>query len=873
MDTNYIFAAIAFTIIFIILDVQLFSYRKKKKIFEAMKPFITIILSWKNKLFAKFPKPLIKINIRDLFPKNIPSPNPAHSTPDEAKTLPIDTSSSDEYSLIKNPENQDQNMLAELAIESLGNKIVHIQISADIPEGTVVHVTLKVEDGRGEAFIQKSPLVSDQTEKKISVPVRRVSPDQRMGARVSQWAMGFFNRFRTYANDPEKYLVLVAIIIYALIVGFQIDRYPIYFFTDEAAHMNLAANFLRDGFTNYFGEFLPTFFTTEGWVNGTSVYLQVLPLVLFGKSVLVTRLVSAFFSMLGALAVSLLLRDTLKLKNSWAGIFMVLTTPAWFLHARTAFEYVEVASFYSLFLYFYSRYRSGRLQSLYWAIIAGALAFYTHGLGQILMGLSGLIFFVVDFRYHIHPDQRKTVQNGLLLGLVFLLPFARYYLAHPGEAAEQVKRRGSYWSDGSLSITQKLSEFFRAYSYGMNPAYWFAKNSVDLSRHTMKGYGNGLWFTLPFLAIGLFQAIKNIRLPSYRIILISLLVCPIPASVVAIGMPRMLWVTIPIALITTIGISTVLAWLEARLRIHPILITAGLFVALVGLSTYMLRDALVNGPTWFEDYSLYGMQYGAEQVFRDVVKTGLDENPNRLYIVSPSWANGTEQFVEFFIPEELRSRLKMGQPINYISDIRKGSPELYTIATSDEYDKLMGNPEFKDITIHQILDFPNKKPGFYVLTLKVAENIEEILAAEHEKNRTPVEDTIPVNGIQVRILHSPLGSGRVDDVFDNNPDSLARVLDANPFIFDLYPETPINTNSINIQTGSLTSFTVNVSLYAPNTNDPIKYTQTFTNLAPDPKITMTFENGPVQAARVFIEIRDDTSGDTSQIHVRTIEIK
>jgi hypothetical protein len=658
-----------------------------------------------------------------------------------------------------------------------------------------------------------------------------------------------------------------------LVVSIGIDRYPIYFFTDEAIHMNLASNFLRDDFKNYYGEFMPTFFSTEGWVNGTSVYLQVLPFMLFGKSVVVTRLVSAFVSLLGALAAGLMLRDAFKLKYYWAGILLVLTTPAWFLHSRTAFEYIEVGSFYSIFLYFYSRYRAGQLRSLYWAIIAGALCFYTHGLGQILMGISGLALFAVDFRYHTHPDRRKTVLYGLLLGTILLLPFARYYIAHPGEAAAQVKRRGSYWVDGNLTFVQKLGELFGQYAYGLTPTYWYFPNKIDLSRHIMYKYGNGLWYTLPLVIVGLIKTFRNLRQPSYRIVLIALLACPIPASVVAIGMPRMVWMTLPLALLGGIGLLEILEWAETRWHIRPNWIAIGLFIMLSGLSIFMLRDALVNGPTWFKDYSLYGMQYGAQQVFQDVVRTGLEKDPNRRYVVSPSWANGTEQFVAFFIPTEYQSRISMGQPIDFIDTLKKNPLDMYFVATSDEYDKLLKNPEFKDIKVDQILPFPDGRPGFYVITLKVSDNIDQIIAAEQQVERQPVEDTMILNGKTMRVIHSPLGGGSLEDVFDNNPDSLAKVIQANPFIFDIYPTTPIDTQSVIIQTGSLPDFTVNISLYAASATDPVIYTQTYKGLPPDPLVTIPFDKGPAKSVRVYMEIKDNTSGDTSQIHVRTIQFK
>ena len=880
MDSNFYFVAIVFAAIFIGLDIRYFIFRKNKPVSDSKSDLrsnlSTAYREWVSALISKISRMLPNKIISLESNRSINTPQFDGPT-DETKKLVPENGSTKEVNISADAENPlytIQHHISQEPGRNVSNEVVHVQFSADIPKGTIVHITVNVESGETNTTVQQT-----KTWQKVNQSSKH--PEKINSTTIPKWTLPDirqpFDRILLSLNgkfnSPEKIFLTAALIIYTLVIVIGIDRYPIYFFTDEAAHMNLAANFIRDGFKNYFGEFLPTFFTTEGWVNGTSVYVQVIPYLIFGKSVIVTRLVSAFFSLLGALCVSLLLKDALKLKNYWAGIFLVLTTPAWFLHARTTFEYVEVASFYSIFLYFYSRYRAGHQKSMYFAIFAGALSFYTHGLGQILMSVSGILLFIVDFRYHTHPNQRKTVQNAVILGLILLLPFFRYYLAHPGEAAAQVKRRASYWSDDNFSFSQKILEFIKAYSYGLNPQYWFFKNSVDLNRHTMKDYGNGLFITLPFWAIGLFQTIKNIRIPSYRIILISLLVCPIPASVVAIGMPRMLWVTIPAALLTTIGIVTVLEWVEFRWHLRPTFISIGLFIVLAGMSVFMLSDALINGPIWYEDYSLYGMQYGAQQVFRDVVVKGLTQDPNRQYIVSPSWANGTEQFVDFFIPAELQPRVRMGQPVDFISEIKQDKPNLYFVSTSDEYDKLLVNSEFNNLKFKEVLNFPNNKPGFYVLTVQAANNIEEILATQHKKNILPVEDTIPMNGGSFKILHSPLGSRRMEDVFDNNPDSLARVLEANPFFFDIYPSAPIDTHSVSIQTGSLTTFTITIKLYAPGASEPINYSETFTNLPPDPKVEMSFENGPPKSDRITLEIHDDTSGETSQVHVRSIDFK
>ena len=134
-------------------------------------------------------------------------------------------------------------------------------------------------------------------------------------------------------------------------------------------------------------------------------------------------------------------------------------------------------------------------------------------------------------------------------------------------------------------------------------------------------------------------------------------------------------------------------------------------------------------------------------------------------------------------------------------------------------------------------------------------------------------------GQNVRVVHSPLGSGQVTDMFDDDPNTLARVIEANPFLVDIYLEKPISTESLFLKTGSLHNYTVTVRLYAPGSTQPDQvYEQTYqdtagNNLPPDPEVTIPFDKGPATAVRIEIEVRDNTSGDTSQIHIRTIEFK
>jgi hypothetical protein len=246
-------------------------------------------------------------------------------------------------------------------------------------------------------------------------------------------------------------------------------------------------------------------------------------------------------------------------------------------------------------------------------------------------------------------------------------------------------------------------------------------------------------------------------------------------------------------------------------------------------------------------------------------------------VVSPSWANGSEQFTDFFIPKEMQPRIHMGQPIDFIDNLDTFNTTEF-VATADEFSNILRDQKFTNVNVLKNIPYPNGMPGFYVITLKPAGNIADILAAQHAQNRNPIEDTMLFNNESIRVIHSPLGSGSMDLIFDNDPDSLSRVLEANPFFIALYPLTPIDTHSVFIKTGSLHNYTITIRLYPSGGGQPVEYTQTWQDepdkdLPPDPEQTINFDRGPDKAERIEIEVKDNTSGDTSAIHIRTIQFK
>jgi hypothetical protein len=772
---------------------------------------------------------------------------------------------------------------------SASDPLARVDVSVEMPVGATVRVTIETAAGQEPVVSVLSP------QRQLAKPLAGRQPAASAAPLGAAWRarVAVWRQFATTrVGGLPVVLFFGALLLYGVTHLIGLDRYPIYFFTDEAVHTVLARDFLIRGLRNSYNEFLPTYFSLGSSfnLNGVSVYVQVLPYLLFGKSEYVTRATSALVTIIAALSVGLILRDFFKRRYWWTASLLLAVTPAWFLHSRTAFEYVEVASFYAGFLYCYLRYRYISPRSLYGAIVFGALAFYTHGLGEVLMGVTAVLLGLVDWRYHW--QQRALVGRGLLLVAVLALPYARYSLAHPSAFADQLRQRGSYWMDRSLSLTGKLTQFLSEYTYGLSPAFWFrAVNGRDIERHVMLGYGN-LWLpTLPLLALGLVYALRNVCSAASRTVILALLAAPVGSALVAIGIPRMLWAIIPIALLTAIGLSLVLEWLEAR-HVSATMLALGAFVVLAGFNVYMLRDALVNGGLWSQDYTLAGTQFGARQVFGEAIPEYLAQHPDTQFIVSGTWANGTDMFVPFFLTPQQISHVQL-QSLDYFLTARRDlAPNLVVVLTAREYDQAVQDPKLANIAVDRIVPYPNGQPGFYFLHLDYSPQAGGLFAAEHAQLLVPVVETYNLDGQNVTVTHPRFGAGQLHDMLDGDPYTLINSPSFNPLVLDFAFPAPRTIRALTLITGALPDFTVTVTLDAggnvvipgfgtviPGSGTgtgtaPQVYTQHYVGLPPDPTVRINFDQGPAQVMRLHLEIHDNANtGPGVNIHVREVQFR
>ncbi|HEY3343738.1 MAG TPA: glycosyltransferase family 39 protein [Anaerolineaceae bacterium] len=662
-----------------------------------------------------------------------------------------------------------------------------------------------------------------------------------------------------------KILFGLTLVIYLVTHFWGLDRFPIYFFSDEAIQTTLAANLVQHQFTNDVGTFLPTFFKNVDKYNlGVSVYLQVIPYILFGKSVWVTRGISVLVSLLGVLAVSLTLKNIFKSRYWWiAGLFLSIS-PAWFLHSRTAFETVLMASFYAMFLYCYLMYRYHAAKYLYAALIFGALAFYAYSPGEVIMGATGLLLLISDGRYHLQ-QKKMWLKAGTLLVLL-ALPYIRFQIDYPGETGKNLQVLGSYWLSAG-SLWDKLSIYLGNYLSGLNPLYWYLPNTQDLSRHLMKGYGHLLLVTLPFTLIGLYLAARRIKSSAYRTLLIAILVVPSGEALVGIGITRSLSLVIPVAILSGLGLSLILSWVEKH--IHSYRVIAWAVFLILGLYNFqMLSDALRNGPLWYQDYGLYGMQYGGEQVF-SAVADYEQAHPDAKISMSSSWANNADTLADFFLPN--LDHVKMDSVDTYTFSYQTIDPDQVFVLTAPEYAQAEQSHKFKQIQVKEMIPDPNGQPGFYLASLAYVDNIQEIFKADEEARRVPVDEDIIVGGQTVHIRHSQLDMGKIQDAFDGDPNSLIRTLEANPMLLDLTFPVERTLKGVIVRAGSAATL-VRVTLTAPGSADPLVFTNQQPNTNGNKDIRVDFGKA-LSAKEVRIEVQSTEEDQPAHVHVWEVQFQ
>lgn len=588
-------------------------------------------------------------------------------------------------------------------------------------------------------------------------------------------------------------LFILGLVIYLATRFIALDKFPVYFFSDEAIQTELAGRMIENGF-NDASEQIPIYFENGGQYNlSLSVWLQAL-VAPFERSIWLTRGISALLTVIFPLTLGLALRDFFKIKYWWLAPFIVSVIPAWFLHSRTAFETALGTALFCAFLYFYLCYRLQDRDFLPVALLFGALTFYAYAPLQLVVVLCGLLMLIIDWSYHF--KDKKVPWLGIITLLILALPYVLFRIRHPESLGQHLSILQSYWA-GTAPLGNKLGEFFSRYLKGLDPRYWFLPNHTDLIRHQMKDMAHFPLLLSPFIALGIVKVLTKLKEPAWRLALIALLIAPSGAALADVAITRNLVIVVPLAMLACLGLDSHLRWLADK-RKKEIILVLLVVLSLIASTAFMTYSAISKGPTWYKDYGLYGMQWGGKELSAEI-KALQTEHPEKKVIVSPTWANNTDVILSFFLGDPLP--VEVNSINDWIFSLKELNKNMVFVMPPEELKNARASDKFADIEVVHSLNWPNGETGFYFVTLRYVDNVQEIFDREAIVRSQPEDSVIRLFDQDVQVSHSLLDIGHISNVFDGDSNTLIRGLEANPLNIKLVFEKPIEMRGLRLLIG------------------------------------------------------------------------
>jgi hypothetical protein len=133
-----------------------------------------------------------------------------------------------------------------------------------------------------------------------------------------------------------------------------------------------------------------------------------------------------------------------------------------------------------------------------------------------------------------------------------------------------------------------------------------------------------------------------------------------------------------------------------------------------------------------------------------------------------------------------------------------------------------------------------------------------------------VSEDAQLDGRTVKVDHSKFDIGQPQNLFDNDPKTLARTEKANPAIIEITFDPPKVIKSVSVTTGSMDiGLTARVT---PDSGAEKVVNKEYRDLPADPTVDLEIDKAGVKAKKIAFEIKNLNGGD-GHIHIRDIKFK
>ena len=134
-----------------------------------------------------------------------------------------------------------------------------------------------------------------------------------------------------------------------------------------------------------------------------------------------------------------------------------------------------------------------------------------------------------------------------------------------------------------------------------------------------------------------------------------------------------------------------------------------------------------------------------------------------------------------------------------------------------------------------------------------------------------VETSVEIDDQTHIIRHSMLDMGEVWALFDGDPYTLIRGIEANPFIIDMYFQEPRPLTGLKADFANM-DFTLNATLFDVTSGEQVDFSTTIRDVSGDPHVEISFDEAPILIDRLRLEILSYSHGERAHIHVRELEL-
>jgi 4-amino-4-deoxy-L-arabinose transferase-like glycosyltransferase len=343
---------------------------------------------------------------------------------------------------------------------------------------------------------------------------------------------------------PPRSAAALGLLIASVVALYSIglDQVPPYLHDAEvqfALHARAIASTAHD--TN--GRFLPVYFQMPAigenvWFHPVIVYMTAAVLTLVPLSEASVRFATVLVAVLNIGLLYLVVRRMRRRADvALLAAFMLALTPAHFIHARLAMDYLHPVPFILGWLLCVLRFEAERrMTDLYLAAVILGLGVYSYIASVALMPLY--LVMTLIYAWHADVPWRRLLTVAAAFGAV-LLPAMAWLATHPTVASDTFSR----YSTGSSflgSIASRLAdgmrwarvqEWLAVYWDFFDPAYLFFAGGANYMNSTRTA---GV-FLIPFavlLVVGLHDAAVKRRTAFSTLLVAGLLTAPLPATAV-----------------------------------------------------------------------------------------------------------------------------------------------------------------------------------------------------------------------------------------------------------------------------------------------------------------------------------------------------